>query len=434
MLDDFVDLSLKIKKDPSTYVDEYIKKIHYTNSLLQLNKIPLSELKQVLLFIIRNGIRYKENAIRHHIRDIIYYKNNTTVFSLFNYKEKQPLLNELILLRKYEVITGVEFFDILIDNAFSCDKMVEYMDENVVSVLTKYYFSTDNCKTKRVTYYYTMKYLEKYGFKEELGNLLLDPISKYHPKITKYALLYFNDALDIKICDFDADFHNRLISTIYSLIVNCKDENIKLYVEIYTKLSNDRDSIHLDNIPVIRKLINQIDLNSHIALINQVIQKCDINEVSRVLRIIDEEMLNYREDDVVAQGMNLLREIYKRYMNTEQCKIKNEVLQIASRYENSKIRSVEFGYRSIINLSKKKTQIDQENRENDTEQESIEENEFKIHRKPTREEKETKRKEGQLRSKEKRKENNGNKKKNSHKKGRSKKSARSRLFKTKKKQ
>lgn len=426
---DFTLLSLDIKRDPTTYKKEFIDKLNYLIQLLELNNPPSKELKSLLLFVIKNAIRYKKTEINFNFNIII-----KGLSCITKYKDKVKILNEIILLRKYNLITSKELFQLFITNKYNNNSLEEYLEESILDVLLELYNNESNDKSKRIAYYYLMKYVSKYNTTSYINELLLDPIinnDNCNTKLFKYALYYFNDSLDIKLVE--SIITKDVQKLFYTKIIECKDEDIlKTYLEIYLKTIKIVGIEYEESITIIKKLLNVIDLNSMLIYIYKLLQK--LNIYFEVVELIKIELLNYRKDEIIAQGLNLLGVIYKK---TTDIKLKNNIEEIIELYAKSKVKCIEYSYKTIkriikndkypkntISNSQSDKSSDEISYDSDIDFNTI----FKVKQKITKEEKINKMKEGQIQSRKKRLEL----KKNKHKKRNSKQKGKNRLFKKKK--
>lgn len=426
---DFTLLSLDIKRDPITYKKEFIDKLNYLVQLLELNNPPSKELKSLLLFVIKNTIRYKKTEINFNFNIVIKGLSHLT-----KHKDKVKILNEIVLLRKFNLITSKELFQLFITTGYNSNALEEYLEETVLDVLLEVYSSESNDKSKRIAYYYLMKYISKYNTTSHINELLLDPIvnnDRCNAKLFKYALYYFNDSLDIKLVE--NIITKDVQKLFYIRIIECKDENmLKIYLEIYLKTIKVVGIEYKETVTIIKKLLNVIDLNSILIYIYKLLQK--LNTYSEVVEIIKVELLNYRKDEIIAQGLNLLGVIYKK---TTDIKLKDNIEETIRLYAKSKIKCIEYSYKTVKRIIKNNKCVKDiiSNNQSDKSSDEISHDSdidfntvFKVKQKITKEEKINKMKEGQIQSRKKLLEH----KRNKHKKRNSKQKGKNKLFKKKK--
>ena len=437
----YVELSIAIKKEPNTYKKEFFKQHDFLMSILMLSKPNLVELKSVFIFILRNIIRYSKEEIENllyndlYIRYLkvnnIYYnycdnhfytksctncKNCSEIkkynfytvilstLSLLQNKEKVPILNELILVAKCGIISKTELFRIYLTNGYNCDKLEEFLCEEIDGILKEFY-TREDCmeKTKRIAFFYILKYISKYNNNDKFNDILLDVIKNREDiKLHKYAIYFFNDQLDIAIKSYDSifgnnlNFKNRFISLIHDTLLESSfdNEEYSILLDIFIKITNT------GSIEIIKQLVNHSDVNKHVQRLYKLILKCKTkSDKLNVINIIFEDMINYREDEVTAQGINLLREMYRNEKNEN---IINKIKSIVELYKQSNNKTLVFAYKSFLNVVKKKNEKNIKNDSEIKETESTDSvssscddvNMFVVKKTPTKEEKEGKRLKG----------------------------------------
>lgn len=464
----YVELSIAIKKEPNTYKKEFLKQHDYLMSILMLTRPNLIELKNVFIFILRNIIRYSNEEIENFLYTDLYirylkvndiyekygeikkynfYSVILTTLSLLQNKEKIPILNELILVAKCKIISKTDLFNIYLTNGYNCEKLEEFLCEEIDAILKEFYFNQNYMeKTKRIAFFYILKYISKYNNNDKFNDILLDVIkNRENIKLHKYAIYFFNDQLDIGIKSYDnifgnnLNFKNRFISLIHDTLLESSfdNEEYSILLDIFIKISDT------GSIEIIKQLVNHSDVNKHIQRLYKLILKCKTkSDKLKVINIVFDDMINYREDEVTAQGINLLREMYR---NEENENITNKIKSIVELYKQSNNKTLVFAYKSFINVVKKKNEknINKQNINHQSgEIDEIDENEsidivststscddvnmFVVKKTPTKEEKEAKRLEGRKRIKENK--FSKNKKRVPGKKGKKKSQSKKKLF------
>ena len=158
---DLVLLGMKVKKDPETYKVEFMKKVDYLKSLLDLPNPPVKELRPYATFVTKHVWRVIKDTRESEVLLNVVERS----LDILDRKSSYKILNESILLRQKNVITSAQIFDLFIRYEYNSHSISQYLDFTVFGVLEKY-FKSGSDKQKRYCYYYLLKLFNKLEVKD----------------------------------------------------------------------------------------------------------------------------------------------------------------------------------------------------------------------------------------------------------------------------
>lgn len=400
-----------LSRNPENYTEEYGKQLQLFEALVRLPKQPEKVLRQTLALLLAYP-RVDERL------PIVLIGNIKAVKC---YKIRNIILNSLFVLKYKRLVSSEQLLENLLDHCADLRSVLKKtrkeVGEETIPCLLKYY--RNGTDKQRCFCYYLMVYLFSRGHSqledEVCGGLFVDG------KVGKMCTLYFLDQIDFEgeksdeamslLSEDGVRFGKLLFKEISSKKMEREQKVAKMKVYV---LFRARYGLKASVVPM---AMNMLDTEKEDVkdLIRIIVGSVTSRDVLKVIEIVSDVLCSeFRDDDFIVYGLNILREIYCKFDpevgrpversesddeyieqseaeedvegdvkgDTALEEIKDKILNRVECFRGSKVKSVRYAYCSVVNAIRNKKRLNRPP-------------EF-VRRKSTKEEREASRKTGRV--------------------------------------
>ncbi len=382
---DLILLGDKLKKDSITYASEFESELDRFESLLELPQIPIKQMKPLLAFIIKNCHVNNKRSLRLLL---------DALSKIRDFKIRKSILCGLILFRQKKIIESSELLRMILmygrDYKLYFKACQEYVDIGCYEVLKEWYYKGDE-KQKSFTYYLLLIIFS--NEKDNVSNPNIEDNYRSEDKlpdsisIEKFHKRNINEELESLICEgFFGTSKLSKICILYFLnmteinfdisrIKNGYEYGKRIYLELSEKIIERDIKIKKAQIFLLFKnsfkikksitkiLLAMIDIEKEDLrdIFDCLILSVDNKEVYDVLKLISEEFVNEnKDDDIVCYGLNILREIYSKFIKINEegensnisdkflDDLKDAIMGYVSIFSGVHTKSIHYAYKSLV--------------------------------------------------------------------------------------
>ncbi|KAF7678807.1 Protein SDA1 like protein [Astathelohania contejeani] len=353
---DLQTLQINILRDPPTYEAEYRHHLATYESYIQLPTQPLKHLRPLLAFLSATSHLYINNY-----NDILLRHLSTASDSLII----EELLKHLFMLRRKKQINALTFFECIFRYNGGSKKMLRRLMvelepcEGMEELLVGYVHNGTEAQARLAMFLCVVLY-EKVG-----GSNLLSLICEHIPgtgKVSRIAQLYLLNELEITtespriLSEIELKTSSDILKQILEKTRKKEERDIKYNrLRIASTILSTNNELSKYRNPIcmgILRLINpsKEDLKDLMALL---LETVSMEELETVIKKIGEVFCcEYKDDDFIAYGLNILREIYVKFLvggNTPHVEL---IKELACAFKKTKVKGIFYAYNSLIKAMK----------------------------------------------------------------------------------
>lgn len=353
MEDDLILLSMKIKKDPLTYKEEYSNQLRILQSLLSLPTPPVKQIQPMIFFIVNHCLVDPERSLKILVDSLEMIQENKT---------KRVILNGLVLIRQKQLIESKELLRLIIKHGNDLNYFLEgvqgFIDEGCYEVLIEWY--KKGTERQRGFSYYLMivlyTKLTNSNSKGDVsysnssrGDLTAGNISTGADTTGNTSLTgkdFINDArerLEELICD-GLFLSNKQCKTCCLYFLNKTEQEFdfkkltrgeeygkRLYKDLFEVMDRDLKIMKMKVFVQFKKhfgirksilgiVMKMIDLESEDLkeILDCLVESTSIEEALETVESVAKNFLD-KGEEIGVLGLNVLRLIYSKFNHQDDC-------------------------------------------------------------------------------------------------------------------